>query len=78
MNTMSTMDNKMNTLVLHLVTLFKSYLPTAKREEGQGMVEYALIIALVAILLVAGLGFVQGGIGGVFTAIQTALNAASN
>jgi len=65
------MDNKMNTLVLHLVTLFKSYLPTAKREAGQGMVEYALIIALVAIVLVAALTTLGGstGIGKVFADI---------
>ncbi len=71
MNTMSTMSNKMNTLVLQLVTLLKSYLPTAKREAGQGMVEYALIIALVAIVLVAALTTLggAGGIGGVFADI---------
>lgn len=38
-------------------------------EEGQGMVEYALIIALVAVLLIAALGTLQGGIDNVFTKI---------
>lgn len=40
-----------------------------QREEGQGMAEYALIIALVAIVLVASLTLLSGGIEGVFTTI---------
>ncbi len=43
-----------------------------KNEKGQGMAEYALIIALVAIALVAGLGTLQGGISDVFTRIVDA------
>jgi Flp pilus assembly pilin Flp len=35
-------------------------------EEGQDLVEYALIIALVSIALVAALGVLTGGISGVF------------
>jgi len=38
-------------------------------EEGQDLVEYALIIALVSIALVAALGLLSGGIGQVFTNI---------
>lgn len=41
-------------------------------EEGQTLVEYALIIALVSIALVASLGALQGGIDGVFTDIIAA------
>jgi len=37
-----------------------------REEEGQGLVEYALIIALVAVMLVLALGRLQGGIEGVF------------
>jgi pilus assembly protein Flp/PilA len=44
-----------------------------KDEEGQGMVEYALIIALVAVLLIGGLTALEGGIDGVFTTITNAL-----
>jgi pilus assembly protein Flp/PilA len=53
-------------MLLQLLTLLKVYFPELQREEGQGMAEYALIIALVAIALVAALGVLQGGIDGVF------------
>lgn len=43
-----------------------------KDEEGQGLVEYALIIALVSIALVASLQALTGGIGTVFTNIVAA------
>ncbi len=39
------------------------------REEGQGLVEYALIIVLVSVTAVAALGILSGDINGVFTAI---------
>ena len=44
--------------------------------EGQTLVEYALIIALVSVALIAALGLMTTGINGVFTRIQTALNGA--
>jgi pilus assembly protein Flp/PilA len=43
-------------------------------EEGQGLVEYALIIALVAILLVAALTGLKGGISNTFNTITSNLN----
>lgn len=42
-------------------------------EEGQGMVEYALIIGLVAVLLIVGLQALQVDIASVFTGITNAL-----
>lgn len=42
-------------------------------EEGQGLVEYALIIALVAVALIAALGFLKDDIATVFGKIETAL-----
>ena len=44
-----------------------------RKEEGQSLVEYALIIALVAIALIAGLGALTGGIQDTFTTIVTSL-----
>lgn len=46
---------------------------TMKDKKGQGMVEYALIIGLVAVLLIGGLTALQGGIDGTFTKIKNAL-----
>ena len=42
-------------------------------EEGQGLVEYALIIALVAILLVGALTLLSGQLSGVFSTISNSL-----
>jgi pilus assembly protein Flp/PilA len=50
-----------------------NYLASFKREEGQGMVEYALIIGLIAVALVVGLGLLQVDIDAAFTKITTAL-----
>lgn len=49
--------------------MIKLFNRLVKEEEGQGLVEYALIIALVSIALVAGLGTLKTGIDGVFTEI---------
>jgi len=45
-----------------------------KDEEGQGMVEYGLIIGLVAIALVIALTSLNGSIGAVFTNITNTLS----
>ena len=47
-----------------------------KNQKGQGLVEYALIIALVAIGLVIALQNLQGGITGAFAQVVAALAAA--
>lgn len=47
------------------------------REEGQGMVEYALIIGLIAIGVLAVLGLLSGSVQGIFTSIKDALDAAT-
>jgi pilus assembly protein Flp/PilA len=43
------------------------------RQEGQALVEYALIISLIAIAAIAGLTFLSGGIQGMFTTMANAL-----
>jgi len=47
-------------------------------EKAQGLVEYGLIIGLVAIALVAGLGLLTGSLQSIFSAITSSLNKAAN
>lgn len=42
-------------------------------ESGQGMVEYGLIIALIAVVLITALTAMNGGLSGIFGQITTAL-----
>ena len=57
-------------LKLYFETLMTSI---SRKEEGQTLVEYALIIALVAVLLVGALTALQGGISGAFSSIVSSL-----
>ncbi len=52
--------------------LFK-LLSQMKNEKGQGMVEYGLIIGLIAIVVIVALTALGGGLEGIFTDINTAL-----
>ena len=48
---------------------------TVRDEQGQGMVEYGLIIALVAVVVIAALALLGGKITNIFTAAGNALNS---
>jgi pilus assembly protein Flp/PilA len=43
------------------------------RERGQGLAEYALILALIAILAIAALGFLSGAINDILSAVGNGL-----
>jgi pilus assembly protein Flp/PilA len=58
-----------------IINSFKALLPH-DGERGQTLVEYALIIALVSVMLVAALVALQGGIAQAFNAIVSALTGA--
>ena len=58
---------------MSLYLWLKNWLASLSSEEGQGLVEYALIIALVAVLLIAALGLLRGSISGVFTSISNGM-----
>jgi Flp pilus assembly pilin Flp len=65
--------------VLHLIQRVAVALKArTEREEGQTLVEYALIIALVSVALIASLNALAGGIGGVFSTILGAFGAAAS
>lgn len=57
------------------VQMYKMY-NLLRREEGQGMVEYGLIIGLVAIAVVAALVALGDGLEGIFGDITTSLESA--
>ncbi len=48
-----------------------------KNEKGQALTEYGLIIALVAIVLIAGLGLLTGGLQAIFQSISDTLTGAA-
>ncbi|QNI32889.1 Flp family type IVb pilin [Alloacidobacterium dinghuense] len=45
------------------------------REEGQDLIEYALVVALIAFGATVGMGTVASSINNAFVSIQTALSA---
>ena len=57
----------MNNTLIKLYVMFQDLM---NREEGQDLVEYALIIALVSIALVVSLNSLTTAITGVFTTIS--------
>jgi pilus assembly protein Flp/PilA len=45
------------------------------REEGQAMVEYALILGLISVVAIAVLTLIGQDVNGIFTAVEGALSA---
>ena len=60
----------MNHLYVKLVTNLQSLVAS---EEGQDLVEYALLVCLIALAAVAGVDKVANGVTGVFTKISSSL-----
>ncbi len=59
-------------LILYLQSLRE------RRESGQGLAEYALILALIAIVVIAALIFLGDAINDILSTIGAALNAAGS
>jgi len=53
--------------------MLKILMAKMQNEEGQGLVEYALIIVLVSVALIGALGLLKGGISGAFSQAISAL-----
>lgn len=62
--------------MLRLVTAFQSRF--VENEEGAGMVEYALLVALIGILLIGAIALLTGAINGVFTSASDTLDGATS
>jgi pilus assembly protein Flp/PilA len=63
----------MNTMLLKLYVKFQDLM---NREEGQDLVEYALVVGLISIAAVAGLQNVAKAVNNVITSVTATLNAA--
>jgi Flp pilus assembly pilin Flp len=67
--------DKIYTLIAALYT--GMYDRDESEDLGAGMVEYALLVALVGVVLIATLGFLTGGIQGALDKATTALGGAT-
>ena len=63
----------MNGLLLNLYIKFQDL---KNRDEGQDLVEYALVVALIAFGATAGMGKLAAGINAAFSTVSTKLGAA--
>ncbi len=63
----------MNNLILNLSVKFQNLM---NREEGQDLVEYALVVALVALAATAGMKDLASGLNTAFTNISSQLASA--
>ena len=66
-------EKKMNNLLLKLYVKFQDL---ASREEGQDLVEYALVVALIAFGATAGMKNLAGAINTAFSNVSSQLGSA--
>ncbi len=60
---------------MQLVHVMKSFI---RNEEGQDLLEYALLVALIALVAVAAVGMAGGAVKDIFTNIATQLTGAAS
>lgn len=59
---------------MNLGTLLQQFRSLILREEGQDLVEYALVVALIALAATAGMNSLASSISSAFSSISTSLN----
>jgi pilus assembly protein Flp/PilA len=62
-------------MVRYVLTRFRGLL--GKKEEGASLVEYGLLVALIAVACIAAISYLAGGIENVFNYIGGKLNAST-
>ena len=60
----------------YLTEMYVRFMNSMKSEKGQGLVEYALILVLVALAVILVLSYLSGGINSAFSKVNSALNTA--
>ena len=58
----------------NLITFVKSF---SNREEGQDLLEYALLVALIALIAIGAVGLAGGSVRDIFASIAAQLGAAA-
>ncbi len=58
---------------MNLINLYSHLKSVIGREEGQDLVEYALVVALIAFGAITGMGYLATGINNAFSGISTTL-----
>jgi pilus assembly protein Flp/PilA len=61
-------------MTMQLVNIVKSFV---RNEEGQDLLEYALLVALIALVAMAAVQAAGGSVSTIFNSIASQLNAAS-
>jgi len=59
----------------HLVASVKSF---GRNEDGQDLLEYALLVALIALIAIGAVGMAGGSVKTIFTNISNQLNGAAS
>ena len=65
----------MHDMILKLYVKAQALKGVLKEEEGQDLIEYALVVALIAFAATAGMSTLANGINGAFTNISARLNS---
>jgi pilus assembly protein Flp/PilA len=64
------LERKMNNLLLNLFVKFQNLI---NNEEGQDLVEYALLVTLIALAAITGVSKVATAVNSVFTSVSSSL-----